>query len=131
DPYSNVQVLGFVDDRGAQRLEGGGECTLLARIEELPQVVKRGHIDLVYLALPMVSGPRLQGLLEALRDTTASVYFVPDMFVTELIQGRLDSVNGMPVLGVCDSPFCGTSGLVKRASDIVCALAILALISPL
>jgi putative colanic acid biosynthesis UDP-glucose lipid carrier transferase len=37
----------------------------------------------------------------------------------------------MPVLGVCDSPFSGASGLVKRASDIVCALAILVLISPL
>jgi putative colanic acid biosysnthesis UDP-glucose lipid carrier transferase len=58
------------------------------------------------------------------------VYFVPDMFVTELIQGRIDSVNGMPVLGVFDSPFSGASGLIKRASDIVLSLLILALASP-
>jgi putative colanic acid biosynthesis UDP-glucose lipid carrier transferase len=59
------------------------------------------------------------------------VYFVPDMFVTDLIQGRIDSVSGMPVLGVCDSPFSGVSGLVKRASDVIFSIAILAAISPL
>jgi putative colanic acid biosynthesis UDP-glucose lipid carrier transferase len=37
----------------------------------------------------------------------------------------------MPVLGVCDSPFSGVSGLVKRASDLIFSIAILAAISPL
>jgi putative colanic acid biosynthesis UDP-glucose lipid carrier transferase len=131
DIYSDIRVLGFVDDRSFSRLEGGADYPVLARIEELPELVKRHRIDLVYLALPMVSGPRIQALLDALRDTTASVYFVPDLFVTDLIQGRIDSVSGMPVLGVFDSPFSGASGLIKRASDIVLSLAILALIAPL
>jgi putative colanic acid biosynthesis UDP-glucose lipid carrier transferase len=130
DIYSDIRVVGFADDRASSRLEGG-DYPLLARIEELPELVKRNRIDLVYLALPMVSGPRIQTLLDALRDTTASVYFVPDMFVTDLIQGRIDSVSGMPVIGVFDSPFSGASGLIKRASDIVLCLAILALIAPL
>jgi putative colanic acid biosynthesis UDP-glucose lipid carrier transferase len=131
DIYSSLRVVGFVDDRAVGRLEGSSEYPVLARIEELPQLVKQNRIDLVYLALPMVSGPRIQALLDALRDTTASVYFVPDMFVTDLIQGRIDSVSGMPVLGVFDSPFSGASGLIKRASDIALSLAILAAISPL
>jgi putative colanic acid biosynthesis UDP-glucose lipid carrier transferase len=131
DIYSNVHVIGFVDDRAQQRLDVAAEYPVLARIDELPQVVKRHRIELVYLALPMVGGPRQQALLDALRDTTASVYFVPDMFVTDPIQGRVDSVSGMPVLGVCDSPFTGAAGLVKRASDIVLSIAILAAIAPL
>jgi putative colanic acid biosysnthesis UDP-glucose lipid carrier transferase len=130
DIYSDIRVVGFADDRASSRLEGG-DYPLLARIEELPELVKRNRIDLVYLALPMVSGPRIQTLLDALRDTTASVYFVPDMFVTELIQGRVDSVNGMPVLGVFDSPFSGASGLIKRACDIALSLVMLALAAPL
>jgi putative colanic acid biosynthesis UDP-glucose lipid carrier transferase len=131
DIYSDIRVVGFVDDRAHGRLKGTGDYPVLGRIEELPELVKRGRIDVVYLALPMVSAPRIQALLDALRDTTASVYFVPDMFVTELIQGRVDSVSGMPVLGVFDSPFSGVSGLVKRASDIVLSLAILVLAAPL
>jgi putative colanic acid biosynthesis UDP-glucose lipid carrier transferase len=131
DVYSDIRVVGFVDDRSPARLEASADYPLLARIEELPDLVKRKRIDLVYLALPMVSAPRIQALLDALRDTTASVYFVPDLFVTELIQGRVDSVSGMPVLGVFDSPFSGASGLVKRASDIVLSLLVLVSISPL
>jgi putative colanic acid biosynthesis UDP-glucose lipid carrier transferase len=131
DVYSDIRVVGFVDDRSPSRLEGPGDYPVLARIEELPELVKRQRIDVVYLALPMVSAPRIQALLDALRDTTASVYFVPDMFVTDLIQGRIDSVSGMPVLGVFDSPFSGASGLVKRASDITLSLLLLALVSPL
>jgi putative colanic acid biosysnthesis UDP-glucose lipid carrier transferase len=132
DIYSDIRVVGFVDDRSFGRLEGAAtDYPVLARIDELPELVKRHRIDVVYLSLPMVSGSRIQALLDALRDTTASVYFVPDMFVTDPIQGRIDSVSGMPVLGVFDSPFTGASGLVKRASDIVLSLLILGLVSPL
>jgi putative colanic acid biosynthesis UDP-glucose lipid carrier transferase len=131
DPYSNTRVVGFVDDRAPERRTASGEHSVLGRIQDLPELVKQNRVDLVYLALPMASQPRILSLLEGLRDTTASVYFVPDMFVTDLIQGRMDSVSGIPVLGVCDSPFAGVDGLIKRASDIVLSLLILVLASPL
>ena len=128
--YSCVRVVGFVDDRVA-RSGTRGRYSVLGRIEALPALVQRHSIDLVYLALPMATQPRTVALLDALRDTTASVYFVPDLFVTDLIQGRIDSISGMPVLGVCDSPFFGVSALAKRASDVVLASALLALCAPL
>jgi putative colanic acid biosynthesis UDP-glucose lipid carrier transferase len=43
----------------------------------------------------------------------------------------MDAIGGIPVVAVCETPFYGINGLVKRASDIVLALAILVLISPL
>ncbi len=131
DVYTDVELVGFVDDRARERLGAAEDRALLGSLEELPEIVKRHRIDLVYLALPMASQPRIRSLLEALHDTTASVYFVPDMFVTELIQGRIDSVSGMPVVGVCDTPFRGVDGLVKRSSDIVLSLLILISVSPL
>jgi putative colanic acid biosynthesis UDP-glucose lipid carrier transferase len=85
----------------------------------------------IYIALPMASQPRILRLLEDLRDTTASIYFVPDIFVSDLIQARVDSIGGLPVVAVCESPFTGLNGLVKRASDVVLALLILVLVSPL
>ena len=53
-------------------------------------------------------------LLEDLRDTTASIYFVPDIFVSDLIQARVDSIGGLPVVAVCETPFYGFNGVVKR-----------------
>src|SRR3989337_1101986 len=81
--------------------------------------------------MPMYSQPRILKLLEALRDTTASIYFVPDVLLFDLIQARVQAIGGMPVLAVCESPFRGLDAALKRVSDIVLAAAILVLIAPL
>lgn len=129
--YLRIDLNGFFDDRDHVRLGKPGGYTLLGKLVDLPAYVKANYIQLIYLSLPMASQPRILQVLDELKDTTASIYFVPDMFFTDLIQGRTGSVCGMPVISVCESPFAGTSGLVKRSSDIVLALLILVLISPL
>jgi putative colanic acid biosynthesis UDP-glucose lipid carrier transferase len=58
------------------------------------------------------------------------VYVVPDIFLFDLIQARIDHVNGLPVLAVCETPFYGVNGIVKRISDLVLASLILVLIAP-
>ena len=60
-----------------------------------------------------------------------AIYFAPDTFVTDLIQGRVDSVGGMPVVAVCETPFTGMNGLIKRGGDLILSVLILILISPL
>ena len=80
-------------------------------------------MEAIFVALPMASQPRILKLLEELRDTTASIYFVPDMFLTDLIQARMDDINGMPVVAVCETPFYGVNGLVKRLEDLVLVIA--------
>ena len=131
DPYSRVRVIGFFDDREIGRINADGGQVVLGRIAELPDFARNNPVDLIYISLPMASQPRILSLLDGLRDTTASIYFVPDIFVTDLIQGRMDSVGGLPVVAVCETPFRGLNGIVKRGSDIVLSLLILALISPL
>jgi putative colanic acid biosynthesis UDP-glucose lipid carrier transferase len=130
DVYSSARVLGFFDDREAERLEHRDEYALLGRLADLPQYVKQNQVDVIYLSLPMASQARILALLEGLRDTTASIYFVPDTFVTDLIQGRMDTVNGAPVVAVCESPFTGLNGAIKRASDVVLSSLILVLLVP-
>ncbi len=85
----------------------------------------------VFITLPLGSQPRIVQLLEEVQGTTASVYYVPDVFAISIIQGRLQDLNGLPVVGLCETPFTGTNSLVKRLSDIVLASVILVLISPL
>jgi Undecaprenyl-phosphate glucose phosphotransferase len=130
DPYSNVRLLGFFDDREYGRLKHRHEYPLLGAISDLPGYAKTNDIDVIYLSLPMASQDRILALLDALRDTTSSIYFVPDTFVTDLIQGRMDAVGGTPVVAVCESPFTGLNGVIKRSSDIVFSLLILALALP-
>jgi putative colanic acid biosysnthesis UDP-glucose lipid carrier transferase len=129
-PYLGVEVAGFFDDRSPERLGALPAGQVLGRVEDLAAYVKGHKVDLIYVALPMASQPRVLKLLDQLCDTTASVYFAPDIFLFDLIQARMDTVGGIPVLAVCETPFYGVNGLVKRASDIVLASLILLLISP-
>jgi putative colanic acid biosysnthesis UDP-glucose lipid carrier transferase len=130
-PYIATRILGFFDDRQDPRVLTTQEFTVCGRLDELPKYVKQHHVDAIYLSLPMATQPRILQLLDALADTTTSIYFVPDIFVTDLMQGRMDSVGEIPVIAVCETPFNGVNGLIKRFSDIVLALLILLLISPL
>jgi putative colanic acid biosynthesis UDP-glucose lipid carrier transferase len=131
-PYSDLQVLGFFDDRHLDRLHSvGHNHPLLGRITEASGYVNREQVHLIYISLPMATQPRIMRLLDELRDTTASIYFVPDLFVTDIIQSRMETVCDMPVVSVCETPFTGKNGLTKRLSDIVLSLLILLMLSPL
>ena len=130
DPYTRIAARGFFDDRAANRLSQSSEHVLLGNLHDLAPYVREHKIDTIYISLPMASQPRILTLLEDLRDTTASIYFVPDIFVTDLIQGRMDTIGGLPVVAVCETPFTGLNGILKRSSDVVLSLLILFLISP-
>lgn len=130
NPYKTTQLAGFFDDRVNERVSQT-ELPLLGKLNDLPQYVHQHGIEAIYISLPMASQPRILELLDALCNTTVSIYFVPDMFVTDLMQGRIDSVGEIPVVAVCETPFTGANGMVKRVSDIAMAAIILLLISPL
>ena len=129
--YSGIELLGFFDDRSEERRGMQDEYPQIGKIDDLAAYVKKHRVQFIYLSLPMASRPRILQVLDGLKDTTASIYFVPDMFVTDLIQGRSDSVCGVSVISVCDTPFRGYSGASKRASDIVLSTLILLLIFPI
>jgi putative colanic acid biosynthesis UDP-glucose lipid carrier transferase len=128
---AGIEFVGFFDDRPRERQHEGRQHRQLGGLADIAGYVKAHRISLVYVSLPMAPQPRITRLLDDLQDTTASVYFVPDMFVTELIQGRTDSVCGLPVISVCETPFRGPAGVLKRASDIVLASVIILLVWPL
>jgi putative colanic acid biosysnthesis UDP-glucose lipid carrier transferase len=129
-PLLGIRVAGVFDDRGPERHAAMDGAPLLGPFAQLADHARRQRADIIYLALPMSSQPRIVNLLNQLRDTTASIYFVPDIFIADLIQARVDSVNGIPVVAVCETPFFGINGLMKTASDYLIAVAALTVLSP-
>jgi putative colanic acid biosynthesis UDP-glucose lipid carrier transferase len=126
-----VGLVGCFDDRGAERLQTDPSARLLGRLHELAPYIREHGIKEVYITLPLSSKPRIVALLESMQGTTASIFFVPDMVGFSIIQGRLQDMNGVPVVGICETPFTGINKLVKRFSDVVLAASILAATSPL
>ena len=131
DLYSGISVRGFFDDRARARLGTLDPGEILGQVTDAPEFVRRNGIDCVYIALPIAAQPRIINLIKALRDSTASVYFVPHLFVFDLIQARVDAVNGIPVVSVCETPMFGVNAVVKRVFDLVMASLILLVLWPL
>lgn len=128
-----TKLVGFFEDRAIERTAIYTETNLLqlGKIDEMAEYVKQHQIHVIYLSLPMSNQPRILKLLDDLKDTTASIYFVPDIFMTDLIQGRMDQVDDIPVVAVCETPFTGFNGITKRLSDIIFAVVILLLVMPI
>jgi putative colanic acid biosynthesis UDP-glucose lipid carrier transferase len=124
-------LLGVFDDRSADRVNLPEEAVLLGSLRQLPEFIEAHGVKDVFITLPLTSQPRIQSLLESLQNTTASIHFVPDIFGVSVIQGRLEDMGGVPVVGLMVAPFTGINGFIKRVSDIVLSLLILLMISPI
>jgi len=124
-------LLGFFDDRAADRVNLPEGAVLQGRLEALPRFIDEHGVKDVFITLPLTSQPRILNLMAALQNTTASLHFVPDVFGVNIIQGRLEDMGGVPVVGLIVTPFTGVNGLIKRLSDVVLSTFILILISPI
>ena len=126
-----LSFLGYFDDRADDRVDAEARGTRLGSLKQLAPFIREHGVHEVYVTLPLGSQPRIVELMEQVQGTTASVFFVPDVFGISIIQGRLQDMNGVPVVGLLETPFTGTNRLVKRLEDIVLGALILVLISPL
>jgi putative colanic acid biosynthesis UDP-glucose lipid carrier transferase len=126
------RFVGFLDYRSAARLPDTSDRATMAScsVRDFADYVRRNSITRVYLALPLSTAPRIQELLKELRDTTASVYFVPNLFAFDLVQARCVEIDGMPAFSICDSPLHGMNGFWKRTFDVVLATVMLLLLWP-
>ncbi len=129
-PAQGVQFMGYFDDRLGDRLHPDTADLRLGSLADAAAFIRSHGVKEVFITLPLGSQPRIIDLLERLQETTASLFFVPDVFGISIIQGRLQDMSGVPVVGICETPFTGTNRMIKRLSDVVLSLLILMLVAP-
>lgn len=129
-PYLLIDIRGFFDVRAGARIkEGLG--TQLGEITDVASYARKHNIQMIFISLPMSAQPRIREILDDLHDTTASIYFLPDVNVFDLMRAHFNNVGGIPVVAICESPFSGIDSVVKNVSDFILASLILLLLSPL
>jgi putative colanic acid biosynthesis UDP-glucose lipid carrier transferase len=130
-----MNFLGFFDDNLiGQHIEvqpNNKSFPVLGNLDYMIDYVKNNKVNIVYLALPLRAEARLREIIYKLKDTTASVYFIPDIFVFSLLHATLIDLKGIPMISLWESPFYGINSFLKRAEDLILSSVILILISPL
>ncbi|MBL1262354.1 undecaprenyl-phosphate glucose phosphotransferase [Candidatus Methylomicrobium oryzae] len=130
DPSLLMQFDGFFDSRDKDRLWNGCQGKLLGNMDHVLSYVKENAVQVVFVTLPIRNEERITRLLDELRDTTASIYFVPDISNFDLIQSRIDSIHDIPIVSVLESPINHLNAIWKSAFDFIISLIILIIISP-
>jgi putative colanic acid biosysnthesis UDP-glucose lipid carrier transferase len=125
-----MTVLGFFDDRGRDRLKIDGDVQLLGKLNELAAYIRKHRVEVIFIALPVKQVARVLALMEELRDTTASIYFIPDIVLFDLIQARSIVIDGIPAISMCETPFHGYRAIAKRITDVLVSASILVLVAP-
>jgi putative colanic acid biosynthesis UDP-glucose lipid carrier transferase len=123
--------MGFFDFRSLDRLPRQTREQFSGKCHDVAAFVQRHAINAIYIALPMSNAPRIEELLHAFRDSTASVYFVPDIFAFDLVQAHCVEMHGIPMLAICDTPFHGMNAVKKRTIDVLLSSVALLLVWPL
>ncbi|MFZ2541937.1 MAG: undecaprenyl-phosphate glucose phosphotransferase [Gallionella sp.] len=117
-PWMGMKPLGIYDDGVIEPVSEVIRSYLKGGVADLIKKAREGKVDYVYIVLSMQDEGRIIKLVNAFADTTASVYVVPDMFVSDLLNARWTSFHGIPAIRVYETPFMGVDGWVKRMEDL-------------
>jgi len=128
--WIGMKIIGFFDDDHSKIGHELNGIKVLGNVDATYAYVKNKNIDHVYFALPMQAEERMRNLFNQLHDTTASLYLIPDLFVFELLGAREHDIAGIPAFVLCETPFTGAFGLLKRLEDIILSSVILLIIWP-
>lgn len=132
-PALGYKFAGFYDDRKPQpgRRMIGAEDQLKGGLERLYEDARSGAVETIFVTLPMAAENRVREILDKLGDTTATVFYVPDLFAFNLVSSRCVMLQGIPCFSVYGSPFDQEplDSMLKRAEDILLSSLILCLIA--
>ncbi|HZT06686.1 MAG TPA: sugar transferase [Chloroflexota bacterium] len=126
--HLGYQVLGFVD-RGVNG--NFGRFSVLGAVEDLPTLIGQLEINRVIVALPADRHTEALWVLEHCRRDGVAFSLVPDLFDLRLSHLNLETVGGIPVFRVGESPLEGWNQVVKRLIDVVASALLLVALAPL
>jgi len=128
--WTGLRLLGFFDDEPEAMPGLRYSRPLLGDFQTLPLYLDSHEVDEVWIVMPWRQQLKVERALEALRDSTANIRMVPDIFSFNLLNHSITEVAGLPVLNLSATPMEGVNGLLKALEDRVLAALILLLIWP-
>ena len=129
EPLLGIDPIGYFD-REQMQGEDAPPLPWLGRIEDVVAYVRENATDIVYLGLDMAENPEVRDLMEALQDSTVSIYYIPDTKLFGVPGIQVTEMAGVPLLVVAETPFLGLSLALKRLMDIVISLILLIALAP-
>jgi exopolysaccharide biosynthesis polyprenyl glycosylphosphotransferase len=125
-PHLGYAIVGFLSTDGESDF---GRFRRLGTPDELERIITQERIAQVVISLPSTSHEAIMRIVNHCRRDGVQFRLVPDLF--ELSLGRLDmdTVSGIPLIGLKNPAISGVNFVAKRVIDVTAALIILVLLA--
>ncbi len=124
-PELGLHIVGSVGER-----RGEGELPCLGSFEEVRVVVHQHNVQKVIIALSRQEYPGLDAILRELRDEVVDVVLVPDIHEYLVLGCEVEEFDGIPLVGLNETPMQGFNMWVKRAVDLGLASTVILIFGP-
>jgi Undecaprenyl-phosphate glucose phosphotransferase len=126
--WMGIKAVGFVEDRQDRWTS---DLNLLGTFADLPDLIRKYQIAHVFIALPMGRYDDARRVFDLLSQSLCEVRLVADVPDLAGLSLTTTNLDGLPVIGLRESPHFGLNVVVKRAMDVAVSLLALAVVSPL
>jgi exopolysaccharide biosynthesis polyprenyl glycosylphosphotransferase len=125
-PHLGYAVAGFLATDGVTDF---GRFRRLGTPDELERVIRQERIAQVVIALPSASHEAIMRIVNHCRRDGVQFKLVPDLYEVSLGRLDMDTVSGIPLMGIKNPAIQGVNFFAKRAIDVVISSTLLVLFS--
>jgi Undecaprenyl-phosphate glucose phosphotransferase len=125
--WMGIKNVGFVEDKPPQL---SNDLDLLGTFIDLPALIAKFKISHVFIALPMSRYDDARRVFDTLSQQFVEVRLVADVPNLAGLSLTTANLDGLPLIGLRESPHFGLNIVVKRAMDVLLSLIGLIFLSP-
>ena len=117
-PQYGFQVRGVLDDNRTMGSLFAG-VPVVGRVDDLPSKARELGADQVFIAMADHDRGRVVYLIKQCEDQQLEFKVIPDLLDIMSTRTEVNSLDGLPLVGVRHSRLTGANSVLKRAIDIV------------
>jgi len=129
-PELGLRIVGLLagdPNKVGETVEG---LRILGTYEQAGEIVKELSIDKIFIAIPLETYGRMEGILRCLEEEFVDIKVVPDLYQYVTLRGGVEEFDGLPLVNLQASPLYGWNLVAKRIVDIVLSSVALLITAP-
>ena len=130
NPQLGYQVIGFIDAQ-TPPVTHFGRFKLLGVMSDLEEIIRRHRVDEALIALPSHQHQQIVRSVRLCERAGAEFKLIPDLYELSLSMIDIDTLEGIPLIGIKRAAISPWHYAVKRGIDLTIAGLVLLLGSPI
>jgi exopolysaccharide biosynthesis polyprenyl glycosylphosphotransferase len=114
-------LVGYVDDASSKQGQTFEGARVLGTLDAMRQVVEAHNVEELWVALPVRAFERLNFVVVEAETLPVRVKIAPDYLSLAMVRAQVETLAGIPLIGLREPVITGIARMAKRAMDVVIA----------